>query len=192
MSKKKDVFQKCCVFKEAVSGDVVNACADFVSGGSYLFIEAEAEDDDCISIEEGGIEIAVPWYDAASGKAYKDKGAAGVVEALGVIPGPRGIALAMFEDEPPQEIPGITNDVAEAVFKDEPPKQQQVSKKPAVADSPPPAPLPDSLPDPFALPEGWKKRTLQRSNGKEYHAFEDPDGKHYRSMREVQQTRTAD
>ena len=193
--KNKDVFQKCCVFKEAGSGDVVNACAEFVSGGSYLFIEADVEDDDCISIEEGGIAIAVPWYDAASGKAHKDKGAAGVVEALGVIPGPRGIALAIFEDEPPQELPGITNDVVEAVFKEELPKQKRVSKKPAAADVPPPAPLPDSfpaLPDPFALPAGWKKRTLQRSNGKEYHAYEDPNGKRYRSMREAKEVVLAD
>ena len=118
-----------------------------------------------------------------------------MVEALGVIPGPRGIALAIFEDEPPQELPGITNDVVEAVFKEELPKQKRVSKKPAAADLPPPAPLPDSLPalpDPFALPASWKKRTLQRSNGKEYHAYEDPNGKRYRSMREAQEVFLAD
>ena len=113
----KHVFQSCIVFKEAGSGRVVNSCADFVSGGSYLFVEAE--DDDRISIDEEGVANAVPWYDVASGKAFKDTGSDGVVEALGVIPGPRGIAMAVFENEPPQEIPSITNEVVEQGFHEE-------------------------------------------------------------------------
>ena len=50
----------------------------------------------------------VPWWDAGTAKAYR-KGMKEPEEALSIIEGPDGIALAVFITGSPQKIPGLTN-----------------------------------------------------------------------------------
>ena len=58
-------------------------------------------------MENGPQKCAVPWWDAAASKAFRE-GVSDPEPALGIIEGPGGIALAVFPDGP-QEIPGLTN-----------------------------------------------------------------------------------
>ena len=50
----------------------------------------------------------MPGVGGKRGKAFR-QGPNGKEEALAVIEGPKGIALAVFVDGPPQEIHGLTN-----------------------------------------------------------------------------------
>ena len=53
-----------------------------------------------------------PWYDVIKDKGYRQiPGQAAPEEALGVVPGPEGIALACFATCFPLEIPGVSNDM---------------------------------------------------------------------------------
>ena len=53
-----------------------------------------------------------PWYDIIKDKGYRQiPGQATPDKALGVVPGPKGIALACFATCCPQEIRGVSNDM---------------------------------------------------------------------------------
>ena len=52
---------------------------------------------------------SVPWWDAGTCKAYK-KGPTGPEEALSIVEGPEGNALAVFITGSPQKLPGLTNE----------------------------------------------------------------------------------
>ena len=74
-------------------------------GESYILTREDVVD---VEVEENQQAICVPWFDASSGKAFKSV-AEGVEEALAVVPGPNGIALACFKDGA-LEVPGLLND----------------------------------------------------------------------------------
>ena len=86
----------------------VQSVADLQDGEWYMFTQHAKEPSD-IEVEEDQTRSKVPWWDPKAANAFRD-GVDGKPEpALGVIPGPNGIALAVFENSAPIEIPEITN-----------------------------------------------------------------------------------
>ncbi len=78
----------------------------------------------------------LPWWDAGEGKAYK-QGRDKPEQAIAIIPGPNKMALAVFANCAPQEVPGLTNAAWEKLqSKDaaEPPVKK--AKKAAASEKP--------------------------------------------------------
>jgi hypothetical protein len=77
----------------------------------------------------------VPWYNKTKQKAYIKKG--GVVqEAMGIMRGPHGIAMAIFVNMAPIEIPTIRNEMLDAKEEGEVEDKKEGAKKSKTTEKP--------------------------------------------------------
>ena len=130
-----------------------------------------------VEVEYDPPKCNVPWWDAGDcpPKAYRE-GDKGPEEALGIIEGPKGIALAVFPDGP-TELPGLTNAALKALQTkgDAEVPEESVLKRPASKETAQKTKAgtagrgvlkrPASK-ETFKLPKGWKIIQTVRDSGK--------------------------
>ena len=109
MGNARQVFHGCTVLKLASSMQSITDTSQLKHGESYTLTSEDVLD---VEVEEDQQVTAVPWFDASTGKAFKNA-ADGVEEALAVVPGPNGIAIECFQSGA-MEVPGhLNSDVVE-------------------------------------------------------------------------------
>ena len=101
-----EAFIYCTRFLDAATKEEIIDASQFKQGGSYIFSRPSEVIE--LDVGEGGAGCSLPWYDVRTRKAYK-QGIAGTEEALVVVPGPNGVALACFASSAPLEVPGLSN-----------------------------------------------------------------------------------
>lgn len=126
-----------------------------------------------MEIEGDEVSPCLPWYNKKAKTACVKKGDQ-VVKSLALIPGDRGIVLAVFAGMPPLEIPGLRNDVLENPEESEredeakegEPKaaktKSKKAKKSPKANKLPKAKKANKLPKAKKLPKGWTTKLVPR------------------------------
>ena len=155
-----------------------------------------------VEVEADMIKCKVPWWDPSDGKgkAYRE-GADKPEEALGIIEGARGIALAVFPDGP-VEVPGLTNAAWEAlqaqgaaaiikktvqpnVAKPSPKKNMKKAGQGETPPHPVSAPQRKKITEINGkkLPQGWtyymKEKKTGTTQGASYKCYVAPSGKEF-------------
>jgi hypothetical protein len=122
-------------------------------------------------------EGSIPWYNPKTGKAYRKSGTK-TETSIAVVPGPQGIAMAIFMNSLPVELTGILNSVLIGE-KNEPGEDKGQQEKPSKMKRPAAAASTTTAKKPKTstgsdkpprkqeeMPEGWTLEQKVREDGK--------------------------